>query len=162
MATTARERLAHLLRDSEQAVSFSAQLTAPPHVLQLEVSGVGRPGDVTPGSYDAAIDATNDPSVPAEALHAVRPGGRLVCIGIAGEPSRIDTRDLVFGDITVVGLLSGSPGLRAAIDSYASGAVDPTPLVAATVGLAGVADALAGRRPAGARPGPKVQVDPRL
>src|SRR4051794_34606653 len=41
MATTARERLAHLLRDSEQAVSFSAQLMAPPHVLQLEVSGVG-------------------------------------------------------------------------------------------------------------------------
>src|SRR3954452_18365 len=41
MATTARERLGRLLRDSEQAVSFSAQLMAPPHVLQLEVSGVG-------------------------------------------------------------------------------------------------------------------------
>jgi hypothetical protein len=41
MATTARERLAHLLRDSEQAVSFSAQLMVPPHVLQLEVSGIG-------------------------------------------------------------------------------------------------------------------------
>src|SRR3954453_11622856 len=41
MATTARERLAHLLRGSEQAVSFSAQLMAPPHVLHLEVSGVG-------------------------------------------------------------------------------------------------------------------------
>src|SRR3954451_4570493 len=41
MATTARERLARLLRDSEQAVSFSAQLLVPPHVLQLEVSGIG-------------------------------------------------------------------------------------------------------------------------
>src|SRR3954470_23466172 len=41
MATTARERLGHQLRDSEQAVSFSAQLMAPPHVLQLEVSGIG-------------------------------------------------------------------------------------------------------------------------
>ena len=44
MATTARERLAHLLRDSEPAGSFSAQLMAPPHVLQLEVSGVGPVG----------------------------------------------------------------------------------------------------------------------
>src|SRR3954462_649451 len=41
MAKTARERLARLLRDSEQAVSFSAQLLVPPHVLQLEVSGIG-------------------------------------------------------------------------------------------------------------------------
>src|SRR3954449_6737631 len=41
MAKTARERLARLLRDSEQAVSFSAQLLGPAHVLQLEVSGIG-------------------------------------------------------------------------------------------------------------------------
>jgi threonine dehydrogenase-like Zn-dependent dehydrogenase len=118
--------------------------------------------DGAPGSFDAAIDATNGASAPGDALRAVRPGGRLVCIGIAAEPSRIDTRDLVFGDITVVGLLSGSPGLPAAIDRYATGAVDPTPLVAATVGLDRVADALAGLPPDGAGPGPKVHVDPRL
>jgi hypothetical protein len=41
MAKTARERLARLLRDSEQAVPFSTQLLVPPHVLQLEVSGIG-------------------------------------------------------------------------------------------------------------------------
>ncbi|MGH3459752.1 2OG-Fe(II) oxygenase [Aeromicrobium sp.] len=41
MAKTARERLARLLGDSEPAGSFSAQLLAPAHVLQLEVSGVG-------------------------------------------------------------------------------------------------------------------------
>ncbi|MGI9000270.1 MAG: 2OG-Fe(II) oxygenase, partial [Pseudonocardia sp.] len=37
----ARERLARLLGDAEPAGSFSAQLLAPLHLLQLEVSGVG-------------------------------------------------------------------------------------------------------------------------
>ncbi len=41
MAATARERLAGLLGDSEPTGSFSAQLLAPAHLLQLEVSGVG-------------------------------------------------------------------------------------------------------------------------
>jgi threonine dehydrogenase-like Zn-dependent dehydrogenase len=113
-------------------------------------------------SCDAAIDATNAASVPAAALAAVRPGGRVVYIGLAGEPSRIDTRSLVLNDLTAVGLLSGSPGLAAAIAGYASGAVDPTPLVATTISLDEVADALAGHRPADAGPGPKVHVDPRL
>jgi hypothetical protein len=39
--------------------------------------------------------------------------------------------------------------------------VDPRPLVAATIGLAEVAGALAGVRPGGAGPGPKIHVDPR-
>jgi hypothetical protein len=38
--------------------------------------------------------------------------------------------------------------------------VDPRPLVCATVGLDGVGAVLAGERPPGAGPGPKVQVDP--
>jgi hypothetical protein len=41
MAKTARERLAQLFGDAEPAGSFSAQLLAPAHMLQLEVSGVG-------------------------------------------------------------------------------------------------------------------------
>jgi 2OG-Fe(II) oxygenase superfamily len=41
MARTARERLARLLGDAEAVGSFSAQLLAPAHLLQLDVSGVG-------------------------------------------------------------------------------------------------------------------------
>jgi hypothetical protein len=40
--------------------------------------------------------------------------------------------------------------------------VDTRPLVAATVGLADVGKVLTGWRPAGAGPGPKIHVDPRL
>jgi hypothetical protein len=60
-----------------------------------------------------------------------------------------------------VGVLSGSPGLDATIAAYASGAVDPRPLVAATVSLEQVSAVLAGERPE-AGPGPKIQVDPLL
>jgi hypothetical protein len=65
-------------------------------------------------------------------------------------------------DVTSVGILSASPGLAGTIDLYASGAVDPRELVAATVGLDGVGAILAGDRPHGAGLGPKMHVDPRI
>ena len=86
-------------------------------------------------AYDAVIDASNAAALPALALDLVEPGKRVVYIGLAGTPSTIDTRTLALKDVTAVGILSGSPGLAGAIDAYASGAVDPRSLVAATVGL---------------------------
>ncbi len=85
----------------------------------------------------------------------------MVYIGLAGTPSAIDTRTLALKDVTAVGILSASPGLEDTIRAYATGAVDPRPLVAATVGLEEVGDVLAGARPPGAGPGPKIHVDPR-
>jgi hypothetical protein len=61
-----------------------------------------------------------------------------------------------------VGILSASPGLDATIAAYADGTIDPRPLVSATVGLDQVAAVLAGERPHGSGPGPKIHVDPRL
>jgi threonine dehydrogenase-like Zn-dependent dehydrogenase len=112
--------------------------------------------------FDAVVDASNAPYLPARALELVEPAGRVVYIGLAGSPSTIDTRTLALKDVTAVGILSASPGLEATIAAYASGAVDPRPLVAATVGLEQVGAVLAGERPAGAGTGPKVHVDPRL
>jgi threonine dehydrogenase-like Zn-dependent dehydrogenase len=112
--------------------------------------------------FDAVVDASNAPRLPARALDLVEPAGRVVYVGLAGSPSRIDTRTLALKDVTAVGILSASPGLKATIEAYSSGAVDPRPLVAATIGLDQVADVLAGVRPEGAGPGPKIHVDPRL
>lgn len=112
--------------------------------------------------FDAVVDASNDPAVPARAAVLVEPGGRVVFIGISGEPSLLDSRELVLKDVTAVGVLSGSGGLQGAVELFASGAVDPRPLVAATVGLEQVADVLKGSRPGDAGPGPKVHVDPSL
>lgn len=111
--------------------------------------------------FDAVVDASNAAHLPGLALDLVEPAGRVVYIGLAGSPSTIDTRSLVLGDVTAVGILSASPGLAAAIAAYATGSVDPRPLVAATIGLDGVAAVLAGERPDGAGPGPKILVDPR-
>jgi threonine dehydrogenase-like Zn-dependent dehydrogenase len=127
--------------------------------------GLGFPGAWTRDTlprlpFDAVVDASPAAGSPAVGLDLVEPGGRLVCIGLAGTPSTIDTRRVALGDVTVVGILSASPGLDAAIAAYASGAVDPRPLVGAAVGLDQVAAVLAGERPEGSG-GPKVHVAPR-
>ncbi|MGW2521875.1 zinc-dependent alcohol dehydrogenase [Streptomyces sp. NPDC001617] len=119
-------------------------------------------GSVPDLPFDAVVDASNAAHLPGRALEMVEPAGRVVYIGLAGEPSRLDTRALVLRDVTAVGILSASPGLEATIRAYADGAVDPRPLVAATVGLDEVGPVLAGERPADAGPGPKIHVDPRI
>jgi 2-desacetyl-2-hydroxyethyl bacteriochlorophyllide A dehydrogenase len=111
--------------------------------------------------YDAVIDASTSPDVAGRAVKQVEPSGRVVLVGLAETPSTIDTRDLVFGDITVIGILAASAGLDGAIELFASGAIRTESLVAATVGLEDVADVLSGRRPHDAGPGPKIHVDPR-
>ena len=111
--------------------------------------------------FDAVVDASNAVDLPALALDLVEPGRRVVCIGLAGEPSLVDTRLIALRDLTVVGVLSASGGLAGAIEAYASGAVDPRPLVAATVGLNEVGSALAGVRGLDWSAAPKIHVDPR-
>ncbi|GIE83191.1 alcohol dehydrogenase [Actinoplanes philippinensis] len=110
--------------------------------------------------WDAVVDATNASSMPGLAVDLVEPGRRLVYIGLSGTPSTIDTRDMVLKDVTAVGILGASAGLAPAIAAFSSGAVDPRPLVAATVPLEEAADVLAGRRPRSAGAGPKVLIDP--
>ena len=93
--------------------------------------------------WDAVIDASTGPDLPALAADLVEPGRRVVFIGIAERPSLVDSRQLVLKEVTAVGILSASGGLAGAIDLYASGAVDPRPLLGATIGLDDVAGALA-------------------
>ena len=114
------------------------------------------------GGFDAIIDATNSAAIPAEALSRVEPGGRLVYIGVSGEPSKLDSRSLVLKEVTAIGILSASPGIKATIDFYSRGEVDPRPIVAATVGLSKSADVLSGKKLDGAGIGPKIHIDPRF
>jgi len=134
------------------------------HVLGLDV-GFARSLGLTAWTadelpdlrWDAVIDASTGADLPALAAELVEPGRRVVYIGIAARPSPVDSRRLTLKDVTAVGVLSGSGALAGAADMYASGRVDPRPLVAATVGLAEVAGVLGGDRPAAA---PKIHVDP--
>ncbi|MFM9613792.1 alcohol dehydrogenase [Streptomyces sp. V2] len=139
----------HLLGVTPESLAFSRALGFT-HVWQ----------SVPDLPYDAVVDASTATELPARALESVEPSGRLVYIGLAREPSLIDTRTLVLKDVTVTGILSASPGLDPAIRAYAQGVVDPRPLVAATVGLDQVGAVLGGKRPVESGPGPKMLVDP--
>ena len=134
-----------------------AQQLGPIHVHNID--------DVLAGDareYDAVIDASSQVFMPSLALNRVYPGGRVVLIGLSSAASLIDTRVAVLQDITVVGILSASPGLQGAIDYFASGAVNPEPLISEVIAMHQVADRLAGNRGADAKPAPKIHVDPRL
>jgi threonine dehydrogenase-like Zn-dependent dehydrogenase len=111
--------------------------------------------------WDAVVDASNASGLSALALDLVEPGRRVVYIGLAGEPTMIDTRTVALKDVTAVGVLGASSGLAGTIELYASGAVDPRPLVATTVGLHDVAAVLAGHRRPEWGDAPKIHVDPR-
>ncbi len=139
----------HLLGRSERSLAFARSLGFE-HVWTE---------DALPDlPWDAVIEASNAQHLPAKALDLVEPGRRVVYVGLAGAPSLVDTRDLALKDVTAVGVLSASPGLAGTIDSYASGAVDPRPLVAAALTLAELPGVLAGERPDGAGLGPKFHV----
>ncbi len=120
-----------------------------------------RAAELPEGTFDAVIDASTGPELPALAVDLVEPGRRVAYVGLAASESLIDTRALVLKDVTAVGILSASPGLAETIRLFAAGTVDPRPLVAATVPLELAGDVLAGIRPAGATGGPKIHIDPR-
>jgi len=68
------------------------------------------------------VHASNATFMPALAADLVEPGRRLVYIGLAGEPSLVDTRTLVLKDVTAVGVRSASGGIAGTVELYASGA----------------------------------------
>jgi threonine dehydrogenase-like Zn-dependent dehydrogenase len=149
------------------AALIAAAQGAEVHVLGLTVDFARSVGianawtvdDLPELRWDAVIDASTGAEIPALAARLVEPGRRVVYIGISEQPSVVDSRWFVLKDLTVVGVLSASGGLAGTIELYASGAVDPRPLVGATVGLDDVAAALAGRwHP----PAPKILVNPAL
>jgi threonine dehydrogenase-like Zn-dependent dehydrogenase len=149
MFARARGARVHLLGATESSLKFATS---------LGFTEVWTRETLPDMPFDAIVDASNAPGLPAFAVERVEPGGRVVYIGLSGEPSLIDTRRAVLKDITVVGVLSGSPILAETIEAYASGAVDPRPLVDATVGLSAAADVLSGALRGVA---PKIHIDPR-
>ena len=112
--------------------------------------------------YDSVIEATSVETMPSLAVRLAKPAGRVVYIGLSSTPSLVDSRHIALKDITAVGILSASPGLAGAIQSFAAGAVVPDGLVSEVIPLDDVPSRLEGRRGATAGPGPKVHVDPRM
>ncbi len=142
----------HVLAHREPSVRFAAA---------LGFEHVWTAATLPSGPFDAVVDASNAAQLPALAVDLVEPGRRVVWIGLSGTPSLVDSRQVVFKDVTAIGILSASPGLPGALDLFATGRVDPAPLVAAVVGLGDVAGVLSGARDPAWGDAPKVHVDPR-
>lgn len=112
--------------------------------------------------FDSVIEATSTETGPGLAVRLARPAGRVVFIGLSSTPSLVDSRHIALKDVTAVGILSASPGLAGAIQSFAAGSVVPDALVSEVISLEDVPARLEGRRGHTAGPGPKVHVDPRM
>ncbi|WP_029138354.1 zinc-dependent alcohol dehydrogenase [Nakamurella lactea] len=151
------------------AVGFAAARGATVHAVGRSASGLALAAamgaastsrladDPLPtGGFQVVIDTSSGPQMPQLALDLVEPGGTVVLLGIAGTAGPIDTRQAVTNDVTIIGNLSGSPAMAATVDAFATGVVDPHPLIAATVPLERAAQVLAGWRPPDAGTGPKM------
>jgi threonine dehydrogenase-like Zn-dependent dehydrogenase len=145
MFARARGARVHLVGRSSRSIDFARSIGF----------DVTTEADLPERPWRAVIDASNAPTLPARVVELVEPGKRVVYVGLAGVASPVDSRQIVMKDLTVVGVLSASGGLEDTIRAYAVGAVDPRPLVAATVGLEQIRDILAGQRPQGSGAGPK-------
>jgi 2-desacetyl-2-hydroxyethyl bacteriochlorophyllide A dehydrogenase len=119
-----------------------------------------RPDDVPAGGYDAVLDMSTAREAPARAVELVEPAGRVVLVGLAEEPSPIDTRRAVLRDVTIVGVLTASAGLDPAIEGIASRRIRTAELVADVVGLDEVAGLLRAGLPPSPTGAPKTLVDP--
>ncbi len=152
MAAHSRGVNVHLVGRSDRGLDFARS---------LGVGSVSTWDEIPLRPYRAVINASTS-DVIARALSWVEPGGTIVCVGLSHEPAMLDTRELIFNDLSVIGILSGSPGMQTTIDAFASGEVDPHPLIAATYGMDRAAEILSGVRPDGSGPGPKFLIDPQL
>jgi L-iditol 2-dehydrogenase len=110
-------------------------------------------------AIDVVILCAGGASATALALQAVRPGGTVVMLGLAGKPTvAADLDSVVVRDLSLRGVLS-SPGMWPdAIELVASGAVRLDPLISAAYALEDAREALENLTAPGAM---KVLIEPR-
>jgi L-iditol 2-dehydrogenase len=106
------------------------------------VAGVRR---LTSGrGVDYVFDCTGNAQVAAQAIGAVRRGGRVAILGLTGgKPSTIDVDRLTLDEIDLMGIRSSPNAYPAMIALMRSGKVDLSPLVTHVYPLEAVGEALA-------------------
>lgn len=106
------------------------------------VAGVRR---LTGGTgVDYVFDCTGNPKVPAQAIGAVRRGGRVALLGLTGgKVSEIEVDRLTLDEVDLMGIRSSPNAYPAMIALMRSGKVDLSPLVTHVYPLEAVGEALA-------------------
>ncbi len=85
--------------------------------------------EATGGGADVAVDAVGISSATRQALAAVRPGGRVICVGNSDPAIELPLQDLVSREVTIEGSYGFTTEFEQAIELIAAGRLDPTPLV---------------------------------
>jgi (R,R)-butanediol dehydrogenase / meso-butanediol dehydrogenase / diacetyl reductase len=89
------------------------------------------------GPYDVVIECVGKPGLLGASADAARTKGRIVVAGVCAEPDPFVPLVALLKELTVRFAVYYRPDeFRAAIDAFATGRVDPTPLVTRTVGFA--------------------------
>ncbi|MFQ6484575.1 zinc-binding dehydrogenase [Brachybacterium epidermidis] len=130
-------RAAQRRREAAQAAGFSEVLDP-----GAPATGGSAPGGTSPAQVDAFIDASGaEPAVQA-GMRTVRPGGRVVLVGMGADEMTLPVSTILTREIVLTGVFRYASTWPAAITLVASGAVDLDSLVTARFGLAEVERAL--------------------
>jgi threonine dehydrogenase-like Zn-dependent dehydrogenase len=103
--------------------------------------------DAEPGAYDAVIECVGRPELIAAAASAARPMGRIVIAGACDQPVSVEPIAALLHELSFRWSIAYRPAeFRSVIDAFASGSIDPTGVIGATVSLDRVGDAFAAVR----------------
>ena len=92
--------------------------------------------DAVPGSYDVAIECVGKPGLLDACIACARPRGRIVVAGTCIEPDPFMSVAALMKEVSIFFAVYYSPDeFRTVIQAFASGAIDPGPIVGATIGL---------------------------
>lgn len=92
--------------------------------------------------YDVAIECVGRPELLQPCQSAVRPLGRIVISGACAEPIEIEPVTALLKELSIRFSVCYRPDeFRDVIDAFATGAIDPAPMVGPKVGLNRIADA---------------------
>jgi (R,R)-butanediol dehydrogenase/meso-butanediol dehydrogenase/diacetyl reductase len=98
-------------------------------------------GDATPGSYDVVIECVGKPGLLDAGVTAARPRGRIVVAGTCIEPDPFMSVAALMKEVSIRFAVYYTPEeFRTVIESFATGTIDPGPLVGATMGLGSLAE----------------------
>ena len=93
-------------------------------------------GEATPGGYDVVIECVGKPGLLDACVTAARPRGRIVVAGTCIEPDPFTSVAALMKEVSIRFAVYYTPDeFRTVIDAFASGTIDPGPLVGATMGL---------------------------
>jgi (R,R)-butanediol dehydrogenase/meso-butanediol dehydrogenase/diacetyl reductase len=90
------------------------------------------------GRFDVLIDCTDSGDVPGQALGLLRPGGRLVLVGVSSSAGAIDLRTVVLRELDLIGTVGHvyDTDTRLAVELLADHRVDAAPLISHRLPLA--------------------------